>query len=122
MAYGERKEFLEKLKAQGKNTPGLDSKPPLLGSALFYFSVFMNLSGSRPFSSGGQAMPIPVSEILSFCVLMGVNSLTERHRIWHFTKTCDKVFLETSARKHKRAESISNPKSGSGLQRGGNRR
>lgn len=122
MMYGEREEFLKKLKAQGKNTPGLDAKPPLLGSALFYYGAFMNLSGSRPYSSGGQPMPIPASEILSFCALLGFDTLDERHRIWQFVKTCDKVFLETSAKKEKRAKPISNTKGRGGLQSGGRRR
>lgn len=42
----------------------------------------------------GGPLPIPVSEILSYCILFQIENLTERERILKYVNRLDGVYLE----------------------------
>jgi hypothetical protein len=59
----------------------------------YYYTAYQGISRSRGVSMAGP-LPIPVSEILSYCILFQIDNLTERERIFKFTNRLDSAYLE----------------------------
>jgi hypothetical protein len=58
-----------------------------------YYTAYQGVSRSRNVSMSGP-LPIPVSEILSYCILFQIDNLTERERIFKFVNRLDSAYLE----------------------------
>lgn len=59
----------------------------------YYYTAYQALTRSRTVSMAGP-LPIPISEILSYCILFQIDNLTERERILRFVNRLDSVYLE----------------------------
>jgi hypothetical protein len=46
-------------------------------------------------------LPIPISEILSYCIMFQIDKLTERERILKYVNQLDSVYLDHIAEKQK---------------------
>lgn len=62
---------------------------------MVYYNAFNDLSASRPPGGmGGGAAPIPISEVLAFCELLGIANLRERAKYLRLVKELDKICLD----------------------------
>lgn len=68
------------LDAQGEAVPALESMPELHADLIFYWDVFLMLSGSRP--TGFGMGYVPLSEI-SNCL--------DEHRIWNWEERLEAI-------------------------------
>ena len=67
----------------------------------YYYDAYRAVSRSRSMSMAGP-LPIPVSEILSYCILFKIDNLTERERIFRFVTRLDEAYLEHVESKRKK--------------------
>lgn len=87
-------QFLQEKERDSGITPAaLQSKPKLLPAAEEYHSAFMILQSSRGYGFDGNPLPILLSEIESFCNLLGYDTLEARQYVLSYTRICDKAFL-----------------------------
>lgn len=68
------------------------NRPALKPWLVLYFETYNRLRGSRRVGMVG-AMPIPVSEIESYCNLFYIRTLPERERLFYFVTDLDQHFL-----------------------------
>lgn len=47
-------------------------------------------------------LPVPVSEILAYCLLFQIDNLTERERIFKYVNRLDSVYLDHAAKSSKK--------------------
>lgn len=71
----------------------LDEKPEDVPEWLtFYETAYQRLAGSRSYTLTGPG-PIPVSEVLAFCVLVGMDSPDERMHMLRMVQIMDALYL-----------------------------
>jgi len=67
----------------------------LLPAAQPFWDAFWVLHGSRGASMGGP-MPIPLTEMLAWCDLRGIEDSEDRMELLQHIRTMDAVYLERS--------------------------
>lgn len=87
------KAFELQAKRTGVTPRPLLNRPRLLTQDVVYYNAFNDLSSSRPSSMGG-ASPIPISEVLAFCELLGIANLRERAKYLRLVRELDKICLD----------------------------
>ncbi|MCQ8781723.1 hypothetical protein NPA30_05955 [Aurantimonas sp. CSK15Z-1] len=65
--------------------------------------AFFDLSASRSLVMGGEG-PIPLSEILAYCQMFGVNDVDERGDFLRVIRAMDEAYLEERHRQREAAE------------------
>lgn len=75
-------------------------RPKLDFRQAHYYSIYQAIASSRPVGMAG-GLPIPVSEILSYCTLFKVDQLHERDRIFKIVRLLDGVYLKFVAKQSK---------------------
>lgn len=81
----------------GKVPPALLSKPILPPEGRDLWNAYNSLSGSRRI--GLSAGPIPVSEVLSYCELVGIADLDERELLLTVVQTLDILYFNRKKEK-----------------------
>ena len=85
--------WLEQVALETGRTEGaLDSRPEVPDDLVWVWNAFWTLSGSR--SAGFGLNPIPISEILAYCDLLGHDSLENRYMLLRIVKLLDAHYLE----------------------------
>lgn len=82
------------------------SRPTLDLRQVWYYNAYQAMSRSRNAGAAG-ALPIPVSEILSYCELFYIAQLEERARLFRYVNRLDEAYLDHAAEK---AKSRNSPK------------
>lgn len=91
MEWGAREEFLIGISESEPAAPLLE-KPVLDDIEKYYWRVFHDLTSSRPVSFGAGA--VPISEILAYCQLYGVNNINERSDLVYIMAEMDGELIE----------------------------
>lgn len=73
--WAEKLEFLENLADQGLEPPALLNRPDCPVWLYSYLRAFHKLSRTRDFSSGGDLLPIKLSEIKAYIDLFGADDI-----------------------------------------------
>lgn len=76
------------------------SQPRLRSQDWRFYVAFNSLSASRP-NNGMGVSPIPMSELLSYCQLVGIANFSERSKYLRLVQSLDRVFLEHQSEKLK---------------------
>lgn len=98
MEWGPKLGVLQDIyRATGKKPESLQSRPQPRPEHRYYINAFFDLSPSRQF--GMQAGPIPCSEVLAYCDLMGLPPGEERVRLLRYINALDGVYLELQVKK-----------------------
>lgn len=87
------KAFEIQARKSGKAPAPLKSRPRLLTTDAPYYEAFSCLSRSRQFGYNGS-QPIPVSEIKSYCELVGIASQQQRAKYLSLLQAMDQLCLE----------------------------
>jgi hypothetical protein len=82
----------------GQPPQALKDRPVLDQRQYHYYTAYQTLSRSRNVSMAGP-LSIPMSEILSYCLMFQIDNLTERERILRFVNRLDSTYLEFVAEK-----------------------
>ncbi len=99
MTWGPRLDFLLEMQEDGEDVPALRSRPLLNQRQMWYMEVFEDLGGSRNAAMGGP-LPIPVSEIHSYCQLMDLRGTEFRQTLLIYMRSLDRRYLEVWKRQH----------------------
>jgi len=94
LTWGSQLKFLFSLAADGVEPQALKDRPTLRPELAYYQEVFEELSESRHYSAAGTPLPIPVSEIVSYCELFRVDSLVEREELFRAVRVLDRQFVK----------------------------
>jgi hypothetical protein len=73
----------------GKTPGGLQERPTLTPNQWYYREVFEELSGSRQYTMDGMPLPIPMSELLAYCELFGIEGIETRYRLYRMIRAQD---------------------------------
>ncbi len=91
--YGDRGAWFEALEAETGQTPAaLLRKPEIPFDLAFYWRAFWRLSSRR--GATFDVQPISMESILSYAVLLGVESYEEREQMLDLIVAMDIAFLE----------------------------
>lgn len=85
--------LLEVKESTGITPKALLNRPLPRADCTKYREIFQLLSGQREFSDVG-AQAIPVSEIVSYCLGVGIYDPAEREKVIRFTTSLDAVFRD----------------------------
>ena len=101
MQHGKNLEWYEQAEAEGERVKPLENKPELYSDLKLDFDAFNILSTSRPvgFSYGA----IPISEILAYCNMFGIDDYEERKEFIKRIKILDRAYLNFHNKKSKQA-------------------
>lgn len=100
MTWGAQADFLKMVEEQTGKTPGgLLERPTLTANQWYYRDVYEDVSGSRQYTTDGQPLPIPISEVLAYCELFGIRELEARHRIMVMVRAQDAGFRKVMREK-----------------------
>ena len=94
MTWGDSLEFLQTLKAAGKDPQALRDQPQLNPQQRYYQEVFKEVTESRNYTQEGMPLPIPNSEIQSYFETFYINSLVERERLFKMIRAQDRTFVK----------------------------
>lgn len=94
------KAFKAQEKATGVAPNPLKNWPKLLKKDLVYSEAFEILKDSRTYNQSAPN-PIMVSELLAFCVLVGIANQEERLKYLRLVQALDKVWLNHWVETHK---------------------
>lgn len=81
-------------KEQGLDPAALRDRPVLTMYESYFKGIFFTLSDSRSYSDTGNPMPIPVSEIKSYCEMFYINRLEERTVLMRLVQEMDQTYCE----------------------------
>lgn len=96
MEWGPREEFLIGISETEPAAPLLE-KPELDDMERYYWRVFHDLNASRPVGFG--AASVPISEILAYCELYGINDINERSDLVYIMAEMNSEFIEHFSKK-----------------------
>lgn len=81
------------MQEDGLRPQALADRPVLDFRQHYYYAAYRALSRSRNVAMT-QPLPIPISEILAYCILFQIDNLTEREQILRTVNLLDDVYLE----------------------------
>lgn len=88
---------------RGKHIPALLARPKLSFRQSYYLNAYREIASSRP-TSQGVGMPIPVTEIESYCRLFRIIEVEESAELLMHIQALDNVFMEHQRSKRPGAE------------------
>ncbi len=92
--------MLARYEETGVKPEGLRNRPVLDYRQVYYYNIYQRVAGSRRVSMSG-ALPIPVSEIRSYCDLFKIHNVEHIEAIFDRITHLDSVYLDHA---HKEAE------------------
>lgn len=90
------------MKDDGLDPQALRDRPVLDRVQSYYMDAFQTITDSRRYTYG-QPVPIPLSEILSYCQLFYIDSLTEREQLVKVVQALDNTYLKVTSEQSKPA-------------------
>lgn len=91
MRWGAQREFLEDMaRRDGAEPKALSNRVEVSPVLSFYYEAFIVLSSSR--TVGMATNPIPLSEMLAYCDLYGLDG-DERHDFVYLIQSLDREYL-----------------------------
>lgn len=97
MRHGKDLEWHAALAAEGDYTRAWLERPDLPTHLGVLLEMFHDLSASRSVTMSGPG-PIPVSEVLAYCQLYGIDDVQDRADLLAVIRTLDGFFLEEHRR------------------------
>lgn len=86
----------------------LRDRPVLPPDLAFYKRLFTELSDSRSYTQHGQPLPIPISELVSYCEMFGIKQLSERQTFFRVIRALDRAYVDVSAERMKQQQATDN--------------
>ena len=100
MTWGKQLPFLLDMKKDGLDPSALRDRPVLDAAQAYYMSIYRELSDSRRYTYG-QPVCIPVSEVLAYCEMYYVHSVTEREVLARMVRVLDGAYLKVTSEQSK---------------------
>lgn len=102
LTWGKQLKFLQEMKDDGLDPQALRDRPVLDKVQAYYMDAFQVITDSRRYTYG-QPIPIPLSEILSYCQLFYIDSLLEREQLVRVVQALDNTYLKVTSEQSKPA-------------------
>lgn len=98
MTWGRQEDFLKQIEEMTGETPGgLKERPDLTPIQWYYRIAFEEVSASRGYSSNGLPLPVPLTEMLAYCQLYGIESLDEREKLIKMFRAMDAGYRKVAS-------------------------
>jgi len=99
MEWGALIPALKTAQEKGQKVPSLDNQPQLIDDIAFFFDAFMELSVTRAWGMGPNA--ITYQEMNAWLDMNQIKSQDEREEFVHYIKHLDMVWMNIRSKKDK---------------------